>query len=238
MKEAVGETNSATVAQWRRARLDRMLVEYFLRQGYYGSATCLAHASQLRDLTNIGLPFNIFKFFKKKFITIIYLLHENLFLDVFLVSREVENSLAEHETSKCLAWCYDNKSKLRKLKSSMEFNIRIQEFVELIRSDRRIDAVKHARKHLSTCEKEQLPSVQHAMALLALPLTTQLSPYKELLSPDRWDRLIEQFRQENYRLFQLSPQSTFTVTLQAGLSALKTPYPFMQFYFTFLFTFF
>lgn len=105
----------------------------------------------------------------------------------------------------------------------MEFNIRIQEFVELIRADRRIDAVKHARKHLSTCEEDQLPSVQHAMALLALPLNTQLSPYKELLSPGRWDRLIEQFRQENYRLFQLSPQSTFTVTLQAGLSALKTP---------------
>lgn len=82
---------------------------------------------------------------------------------------------------------------------------------------------RHARKHLSTCEDDQLPSVQHAMALLALPLTTQLSPYKELLSPERWDRLIEQFRQENYRLFQLSPQSTFTVTLQAGLSALKTP---------------
>ncbi|KAK6622260.1 hypothetical protein RUM44_002067 [Polyplax serrata] len=202
LKEAVGDTNSATVAQWRRARLDRMLVEYFLRQGYYGSATCLAHSSQLRDLTNI---------------------------DVFLVSREVENSLAEHETSKCLAWCHDNKSKLRKLKSSMEFNIRIQEFVELIRADRRVDAVKHARKHLSTCEKDQLPAVQHAMALLALPLTTQLSPYKELLSLERWDRLIEQFRQENYRLFQLSPQSTFTVTLQAGLSALKTPYPFMHF---------
>lgn len=54
LKEAVGDANSATVAQWRRARLDRMLVEYFLRQGYYGSATCLAHQSQLRDLTNIG----------------------------------------------------------------------------------------------------------------------------------------------------------------------------------------
>lgn len=42
----------------------------------------------------------------------------------------------------------------------------------------------------------------------------------------RWDTLIEQFRQENYRLFQLASQSVFTVALQAGLSALKTPYPF------------
>lgn len=39
----------------------------------------------------------------------------------------------------------------------------------------------------------------------------------------RWDSLIEQFRQENFRLFQLSSQSVFTVALQAGLSALKTP---------------
>lgn len=39
----------------------------------------------------------------------------------------------------------------------------------------------------------------------------------------RWDKLIETFRHENYRLFQLASQSVFTVTLQAGLSALKTP---------------
>lgn len=44
----------------------------------------------------------------------------------------------------------------------------------------------------------------------------------------RWQTLIEQFRQENYRLFQLASQSVFTVALQAGLSALKTPYPFKQ----------
>lgn len=45
----------------------------------------------------------------------------------------------------------------------------------------------------------------------------------------RWQRLIEQFRQENYNLYQLSSQSVFTVALQAGLSALKTPYPFSIF---------
>jgi len=45
----------------------------------------------------------------------------------------------------------------------------------------------------------------------------------------RWQRLIEQFRQENYNLYQLSSQSVFTVVLQAGLSALKTPYPFLNF---------
>lgn len=64
------------------------------------------------------------------------------FPDIFMVSREVENSLTKRETSKCLAWCHDNRSKLRKLKSTLEFNIRVQEFVELVRSDRRMDAVR------------------------------------------------------------------------------------------------
>lgn len=53
----------------------------------------------------------------------------------------------------------------------------------------------------------------------------EISPYKEMLLESRWDKLVEQFRQENYRLFQLASQSVFTVALQAGLSALKTPYP-------------
>ena len=44
-------TNSS---QWCKKRLDRMLVEYFLRRGYYNAASRLAQASDLRDLTNIG----------------------------------------------------------------------------------------------------------------------------------------------------------------------------------------
>lgn len=140
-----GEVSQGALNQWRRKRLDRMLVEYFLRKGYYGAAAKLADKSELQDLTNI---------------------------EVFLVSRDVEKSLANHETDKCLAWCHDNRSKLRKLKSNMEFNLRIQDFVELIKSDRRVDAVKYARKFFSSFEDDQLTAIQHCMALLAFPVDT------------------------------------------------------------------
>lgn len=53
LKEHANTAPSA-VNQWRRQRLDRMLVEYFLRKGYYKTATKLADSSELRDLTNIG----------------------------------------------------------------------------------------------------------------------------------------------------------------------------------------
>ncbi|XP_066253287.1 E3 ubiquitin-protein transferase MAEA [Euwallacea similis] len=196
---AVGNSSTAssgTVNNWRRKRLDRMVVEYFLRNGFYNSAIKLAERSDIKEYTNI---------------------------DIFLNSREVETSLASHETQKCLLWCHDNKSKLRKLKSTMEFNLRVQEFVELIRKDRRMEAIKHARKHFSSFEEEHLPTIQKVMALLVFSVEVTIAPYAALFDISRWDDLIEQFRQENYRLFQLSSQSVFTVTLQAGLSALKTP---------------
>lgn len=126
---------------WCRQRLDRMLVDYFLRQGYYNAASSLTSHSQLSHLTNIGNSFLSFDpFFFLTFI--ILLIHIYFFKDVFLVSREVEKSLMNRETGKCLAWCHDNRSKLRKLHSTMEFNLRVQEFVQLIKTEKRLSAVK------------------------------------------------------------------------------------------------
>jgi len=35
---------------------------------------------------------------------------------MFLTAKEVEESLERQETMTCLAWCHDNKSRLRKMK--------------------------------------------------------------------------------------------------------------------------
>jgi len=189
--DSIGQT-------WRKTRLDRMLVEHFLRSGHYDSAIGLAQAAGIEDLTNINL---------------------------FLVAKEVEEALARQDTSKCLAWCHDNKSKLRKMKSTLEFNVRLQEFIELIKRREKLEAVKHAQKYMNTEDPDQLAIVQKGCALLAFgpDANTQIHPYRDLYREDRWQHLIEQFRAENYRLFQLSNQSVFAAALQAGLSALKTP---------------
>ena len=72
----------------------------------------------------------------------------------------MEESLSRRDTSKCLAWCHDNKSKLRKLKSSLEFNLRLQEFVELVKGGRKGEAVRHARKYLAPAAGENLEKVR------------------------------------------------------------------------------
>jgi macrophage erythroblast attacher len=36
-------------------------------------------------------------------------------IDIFLVEKEIVESLMNKETAKCLAWCNENKSKLKKI---------------------------------------------------------------------------------------------------------------------------
>ena len=45
-----------------------------------------------------------------------------------------------------------------------------------------------------------------------------------MFSEQRWDRLIMEFREENFRIYQLSAVSVFDTVLQDGLAALKTQY--------------
>ncbi|XP_034528134.1 E3 ubiquitin-protein transferase MAEA isoform X2 [Ailuropoda melanoleuca] len=179
----------AAASVWKRKRMDRMMVEHLLRCGYYNTAVKLARQSGIEDLVNI---------------------------EMFLTAKEVEESLERRETATCLAWCHDNKSRLRKMKgrqsehdaktgrksrvasgspkesedlgmetikgkpelSCLEFSLRIQEFIELIRQNKRLDAVRHARKHFSQAEGSQLDEVRQVMGMLAFPPDTHISPYK------------------------------------------------------------
>ncbi|EFX63056.1 hypothetical protein DAPPUDRAFT_229938 [Daphnia pulex] len=86
-----------------------------------------------------------------------------------------------------------------------------------------MDAVRRARKYFTNMDEVPWENLQHALALLAFPSDTQVSPYKELLDASRWNALIEKFRQDYFRLYQLAPLSVLAVALQAGLSAMKTP---------------
>lgn len=63
-------------------------------------------------------------------------------MNIFLVCQKVEEALMVHDTGPCLAYCHENRSKLRRLKSNLEFQVRLQDFIELVRMDKRLEAIK------------------------------------------------------------------------------------------------
>jgi macrophage erythroblast attacher len=50
--------------------------------------------------------------------------------------QPVLEALRAHACGPALAWCADNRARLKKIKSTLEFRLRVQEFLELVRQVR------------------------------------------------------------------------------------------------------
>ncbi|KAA3481696.1 macrophage erythroblast attacher-like [Gossypium australe] len=70
------------------------------------------------------------------------------------------------------------------------------------------------------------------MGAKAKPEAVCLSLFNEVLfEPKQWDFLVDQFKQEFYKLHGMTLEPLLNIYLQAGLSALKTPYPYSSYHY-------
>ncbi|WFD00704.1 GID complex subunit containing RING finger motif [Malassezia yamatoensis] len=223
------QVESQAFEDWCTIRLQRMVADYMLRRGAFSSAEKLAATQNITQL--VDFP-------------------------VFAQIRKVELSLVpdEHSTESpscaiALAWCSENKITLRKSQSTLDFELRLQEFIELVR-DRDPSVLKqaalYARKHLSpylqeTSDSEEQkneasdqthPRAAHtntqetsrkawrALGLLASgPGSWQ---YKDLYDAARWKSLRDAFRSIALQVYDLPASPLIHIALSAGLSSLKT----------------
>eukprot|EP00736_Rhodelphis_marinus_P002789 Rmarinus@m.18617 len=197
LKEAESATDSTTHIHYNTIRLNRLLVDYLMREGFYESAIMLANHCDIADFVDT---------------------------DVFLNSQRVLDSLERHECQPALAWCTENKSKLKKIQSSLEFKLRLQEFIVLIQQRQCKQAVQYAQKHFASSFSTNSAEIERAMGALAFPAATKCERYAHLFSDDKWDELIDLFKHDNYLLHSLTLEPVLEITLAAGFSALKTPH--------------
>lgn len=221
--------------EWSRVRLDRLLVDNMLRQGFFDSAKQLAEEKGIMDLVDI---------------------------EVFEAVGRIEKSLkADKRVDLALAWCAENRSNLKKLQQDvsfkmlvdgdvdidnywqahLEFELRLQQFIEMVRTgdtDKLLEAIKHAHKYLTP--QEHIKGGITAAGLLAYTEDTEVQPYKvsqphilfpypranhlkDLFSAERWEYLGDTFVATHHNLFGLPQEPLLHIALSAGLSALKTP---------------
>lgn len=205
---------------WSRQRLDRILVDYMLRHGYNSSAAALADEKGMRDLVDI---------------------------DTFVVMSRIRKSLEGGSVQEALAWCNENKKELRRMQvsraiapaghmdpnltlhtsqSSLEFMLRCQQYIEMMRTalqPKMIEAINHARKYISPFIDTYPTEVSNMFGLLAYRPDTKLEPYASLYSAARWRKLADMFVEEHLKLLGLPMIPLLHIALSSGLSALKTP---------------
>ncbi|KAJ4970575.1 hypothetical protein NE237_003674 [Protea cynaroides] len=190
-------TQTENFSEWKNTRVKRILVDYMLRMSYYDTAMKLAESSNILDLVDI---------------------------DFFQEAKKVIDALQNKEVASALAWCAENRFRLKKSKSKFEFQLRLQEFIELVRADNNLEAITYAQKYLAPWGATYMKDLQHVMATLAFRSNTECATYKVLFEPKQWDHLVEQFKQEFCRSYGMSLEPLLNIYLQAGLSALKTPF--------------
>jgi macrophage erythroblast attacher len=120
-----GSLADVSYDKWSRVRLDRLLVDYLLRNGYTAAAKALAKENGIEDLVDIS---------------------------VFDEAHDIVTELYHGSVKEALSWCNENKNALKKVGSELELELRLQQFVELVRDGepgKLMEAVAHARKYLS-----------------------------------------------------------------------------------------
>jgi macrophage erythroblast attacher len=95
--------------------------------------------------------------------------------------------------------------------------VHVQEFVELVRQERMLDAISYSRTHLSPWAPLYQADLQRALTALAFKAGTACAPYAALFSDTAWLKLAELFRQDLYRLHSMPPASQLVVHLQVAL---------------------
>ncbi|KAI1117053.1 CTLH/CRA C-terminal to lish motif domain-containing protein [Nemania sp. NC0429] len=188
---------------WSRKRLDRLLVDYLLRHGYVDSARELARQRGIELLVDV---------------------------DTFELMNRIRQCILNGSVQEALAWCTagDTKKELRKMDSNLEFMLRYQQYIEIVRNRSQTkpdDALAHARKHLFPYRDTYPKEVFHACGLLAMTpeMVDRVDEYRELYSPARWQMLADLFTSTHNSLLSLPPIPLLHIALSSGLSALKTP---------------
>lgn len=224
--------------RWSRVRLNRLLADYLLRNGHCKSAAALAEAKGIEKLVD---------------------------MTAFLRMNDVKESLREHRFTEALAWCAENKKELRKAdvstsfyaylrermdgcsqspQNKLEFMLRIQQYVEIMRTqdiDKIVrEAIPHMKKYITPLKDKYPEEMKHLAGLLAYPPDTPVEVYKvckrtyyldaqlltqmkDLYSPDRWTDLQTLFLQTHNSILSSPSKPPLHIALAAGLSALKTP---------------
>ncbi len=210
---------------WSRTRLDRLLTDYLLRQGYVDSARALAKERGIELLVDI---------------------------DTFEQMNRIRQCLLNHSVQEALTWCTagDTKKELRKMdvcsksrstspdrfswltyalrQSNLEFMLRYQQYIELVRNRAQTkpdEAMAHARKHLFPYRDTYPKEVRRACGLLGMlpEYADRVSAYKELYAEARWQMLADLFTTTHHSLLSLPSIPLLHIALSSGLSALKTP---------------
>jgi hypothetical protein len=138
----------------------------------------------------------------------------------------VHKSLVEtQDPEPAVQWCVEHRWALKRLNSTLEVDLRLQQFLRFVQQGDAIGAVSFARKHLAIHATTH-GKVQRGMGSLAfLGLDLGKTPYRDLIGQEGWRNVTDTFRTQIFQVLGLKEElSPLRIGVRAGLSVLITPF--------------
>ena len=179
---------------YNSTKLGRLIVDWLVRHDYLETASLLITSDSLDGLVDV---------------------------DSIKQANNIKKDISNHDLSSLIYWLQENKQSLSKINSRLEFDARIQVFIEYCKTRDLNAALDYMKKYIvsfTLFNKE----IQQAMALIAFPASTDVKIYKDLYNDDRYNVLAAQFQSDYYKLTNQLQTPLLNTTLSLGLSSLKT----------------
>ncbi|EGR34258.1 macrophage erythroblast attacher, putative [Ichthyophthirius multifiliis] len=154
-----------------------------------------------------------------------YKLEDSLYIEINQIQNNniIIQSLQNQNIEYAFLWCQQQQSKLNKIQNDFQFKLIQQQYIQLLQkneiSKARIYFQKYSLKYKNTHMKE----IQKLfMCILLLKNIHKYPQYSYYFDNYRWNDIINQFKQLDFKLNSITSNSQLKVSLQAGLSTLKT----------------
>lgn len=147
----------------------------------------------------------------------------------FNVLNQLENliyNIKKKNLEFILKWSQNNKNKLNKLKSDIQFKIISQIFIERYKENKILECINFAKENFKNWSETHKKEICELMLLLAIKDKSKIKidKYKLLLSDNKWETLEKDIIETFYQIYSLDSKSMLEILFQSGLISLKTPF--------------
>ncbi|KAM3179305.1 hypothetical protein ACTXT7_000879 [Hymenolepis weldensis] len=181
------------------ARFNRLLAEHLFAMGHYQSA--LALVNQIHDC-------------------------DKIFVRIIEEAIAIREALLHGETKSAHKWFNESNFRLKHSETSFDFDLRIFEFYLLVRDDKRMEAVAHARQYLNNFQESdhyRRRRLGQAMVLLIMRTADEVKEKaKQNELNEEW--IAKRFHLALMCFYSFTSPTPFLLTVRAGMSAIKTPF--------------
>lgn len=196
---------------WYSKQIDIMILEFLMRSGHYELCLQLQKDKHLEDHSDLDL-----------FITKV---------------KPVVDGLMRGDCTEASKWLVYNQSRLKKMNiesiSEFEVEIKIQEFVQLLKQGGTWDAIQFAQNNLSQYASETSPFADRIKSVMGFVVIMHLpgsSALKDFTGDSRMLFLSQLFLKVFFDMYNLPIESMLSIGIKAGICALKTPYVSFRYY--------